>query len=266
MPQTVHGWVPTPAGAGGEAPPPGAAPGAAGIVPPALARPLALIARPRVRDQGEVGCCVSIACTAALELLLPQERGRPPELSPLFHYWQARADRSVAAPISIFTGLQALVTHGICHQRLHPQPLTLAATHVPPSEAALADAKAIAGARFDPVTGVRRGHFAFFRVPDHDRRAVILHALAAGKPVVFGFWQTPGYCTITGARPVHGRELEPREAIGHAALIIGHHPRRGMQVLDAKGPAFAARGTWWLPDDLLQGPLVQESWFLQRND
>ena len=261
MPPTPPGWLPSPAGGPG-----GAASTAAASTAPAD-RPLALIARPHARDQGEVGCCVSIAITAALELLLRKApAARPPVLSPMFHYWQARADRGLAAPLTLLAGLQAAVRHGICHQRLHPQPITLAGARVPPSEAALADARAIAGARFDPITGVVRGRFAFARLPDFDRPRHVVAALAAGRPVLLGFWLTPGYAAITARTPVHGRDLEPRQAIGHAALILGHHPARGLRVLDAKGPAFADRGAWWLPHDLLHGPLVQECWTLHRSD
>jgi len=260
----THGWLPSPPG-GSSAPPPEAAAPAAGPLPSATA-PISLIERPRIRDQGELGCCVSIAIVGALELLL--RRGRVlPELSPLFHYWVARVDRSVAAPLSILTGLQAAVAHGVCRQRLHAHPLTALGARVPPDQAALDDAANLAGLRFDPITGVRRGRTAFTRLPDHRRHHHIRRALAAAQPVVLGFWQTPGYAAITARRPVHGRTLEPVQRVGHAVLVIADHPTRGLRIADAAGPRFGAAGTWWLPHDLLDhSALVQECWSLQRRD
>lgn len=253
----TSGWQPSPPG-GAAAPPPGAAPPA----PPA--GPISLIERPRIRDQGELGCCVSIAIVGALELLV--RRGRVlPELSPLFHYWQARVDHSVAAPLSILTGLQAAAQHGVCRQALHPHPLTVQGAMIPPSPAAQDDAAALAAARFDPVTGVRLSRYTFARLPDHRRHHHIRQALAAAQPVVLGFWLTPGYAAITPQRPVHSRDLEPVQRVGHAVLVVADHPARGLRIVDAAGPRFGARGTWWLPHDLLdQSALVQECWSLQR--
>ncbi|MEZ4384208.1 MAG: hypothetical protein R3A79_22935, partial [Nannocystaceae bacterium] len=146
---------------------------------------------------------------------------------------------------------------------LHPAPITAEGARTRPSDAAIADAKELAGAEFDPVLGVMRGRFEFFRLPDFDRRRAWLATLSAGWPVLLGFWQTPGYQAITAASPRHGDVLRPREAIGHAVLVIGHQRGRGFRVVDAKGRKFAQGGTWWLADDLLETPLIQESWFLK---
>lgn len=255
MPAHDSGWIPSPGG-----------PAARASVGPLGddARPIFLTRRPRIREQGEVGCCVSIAITAAIELLLAGARGRTPELSPMFHYYIARSDHFEAGPISFLAGLQAAITQGICLQRLHDVPFTIAGASRRPSPAAIAEAKARADARFDPITGGLRTRFNFFRLPDHDRRRHFRSALQDGAPIVFGFWQTPGYAGIRAGQAFHGATLTPRQSVGHAALIVGHQPGRGFLVADARGPGFAERGAWWLPDDLLETPLVQESWTLRK--
>ncbi|MCA9661576.1 MAG: hypothetical protein KC486_24765, partial [Myxococcales bacterium] len=63
--------------------------------------------------------------------------------------------------------------------------------------------------------------------------------------------------------PRHGEVLRPRESIGHAALVVGYRRGHGFRVADAKGRGFGDRGTWWLADDLLETPLLQESWYLK---
>lgn len=258
MPARAQGWLPSPGGSGG--------PTAAASVGPPRAddlRPLSLTRRPRIREQGEVGCCVSIAITSAIELLLAGARGRTPELSPMFHYYVARSDHCEAGPITFLAGLQAAVTQGICIQRLHDVPFTLEGAARPPSAAAIAEAKARAQARFDPITGGLRTRFVYVRLPDYDRRRHFRGALEDGAPIVFGFWQTPGYASIHAGRALHGATLTPRLGVGHAALIVGHRPGRGFLVADARGLGFAERGTWWLPDELLETPLIQESWTLR---
>ncbi|MEZ4454459.1 MAG: hypothetical protein R3B09_33720 [Nannocystaceae bacterium] len=252
----VQGWIPS---TGGPIAPTGA---------PTRgddAAPILLTQRPRIREQGEVGCCVSIAITGAIELLLAGARGRTPELSPMFHYWVARGDHYEAGPITFLAGLQAAITQGICLHRLHDVPFTLEGAARPPSAAAIAEAKARAQARYDPITGGLRTRFQFFRLPDHDRARQFRRTLADGAPIVFGFWQTPGYAEVHAGHPVHGATLAPRQDVGHAALIVGHRPGRGFLVADARGRGFAERGTWWLPDALLETPLIQESWTLRQN-
>jgi hypothetical protein len=251
MPPQAHGWRPSQGGP--SAPPPSASGGGPTID---------LIKNPRIRDQGVVGCCVSIAITGALELLL-RDATAYPELSPMFHYYVARPNPGALTSLSLLDGLQVAVDDGVCSQRLHPAPITPEGARQRPSDAALADAKERAGAEFDPVIGVMRGRFEFFRLPDFDRRRAWLATLNAGWPVLIGFWQTPGHRAITAQAPRHGELLRPREAIGHAALVVGYHRGRGFRVADAKGRGFGKGGTWWLADDLLETPLLQESWYLK---
>ncbi len=253
MPADDHGWLPSQGGP--QAPQAGGGPGA-------QAATIELHRRPRVRDQGDVGCCVSIAITGAFELLLARG-GRVPELSPMFHYYRARSDPSGLVSLSLLDGLQVAVREGICDQRLHDQPITDVGARVPPSDAAIADAKALAGTRYNPATGGMRGSFEFFRLPDYDRRDAWRGALASGWPILLGFWQTPGYAAIHAGSPRHGAQINPRASIGHAVLVAGYRRGSGFRVVDAKGRSFAERGMWWLPDDLLETPLVQESWFLK---
>ena len=253
MPEDDHGWQPS---RGGPLAP------STGSAPRSGAATLDVHRRPRIRDQGDVGCCVSIAITGAFELLLARG-GRVPELSPMFHYYRARSDPSALVSLSILDGLQVAIREGICSQRLHDQPITATGARIPPSQAALADAKELAGARYNPATGGLRGSFEFFRLPDYDRRDPWLQTLSSGWPILLGFWQTPGYAAIHAGQTQHSPQISPRASIGHAVLVVGHRRGRGFRIVDAKGRGFADNGTWWLPDDLLETPLIQESWFLK---
>jgi len=205
---------------------------------------------------------VSIAITGAFELLQARQ-GRLPELSPMFHYYRARSDPSALVSLSILDGLQTAIRDGICPQRLHDQPITAAGARTAPTDAAIKAAHASAGVRFNPATGGLSGSFEFFRLPDHDRRNAWLATLTSGWPIVLGFWQTPGYAAIHAGQHHHGRQLSPRAAIGHAVLVIGYRRGKGFHIVDAKGRRFADHGTWWLADDLLETPLIQESWFIK---
>ena len=256
MPDADQGWRPSQGGPSA----PLRGPGPAGT---ADVSRIELHRRPRIRDQGEVGCCVSIAITGALELLEAERSGDLPELSPMFHYYRARSDPSSLVPLSLLDGLQVAVRGGICRRRLHDPPFTAAGARVAPSDAAIADAKAFAGARFNPATGGLSGRYEFFRLPDYDRRSGWIATLRGGWPILLGFWQTPGYAAIHAGSPRHGEQLSPRAAVGHAALVVGYRRGDGFHIVDAKGRGFAERGAWWLGDDLLETPLVQESWFLK---
>ena len=77
MPPQAQGWRPSPGGPSASPPTGGRGGGT-----------IDLIQSPRIRDQGVVGCCVSIAITGALELLL-RDGSDYPELSPMFHYYVA---------------------------------------------------------------------------------------------------------------------------------------------------------------------------------
>ncbi len=258
MPDVDYGWLPSPDGPmapSGSQPEPGR-----DAVELAT---LELHRRPRIRDQGQVvPCCVSIAVTGALELLLARG-GRPPELSPMFHYYRARSEPSALLSLSLLDGLQAAMRDGICSQQLHDQAITSAGASIMPSPEAIADGRKLAGSRYNPATGGLIGHFEFFRLADHDRRRSWLATLGSGWPILMGFWQTPGYAAIHAGLPRHGDQLSPRAPVGHAVLVIGHRRRRGFRIVDSKGRGFGKRGTWWLPDHLLETPLIQESWFIK---
>ncbi len=256
MPDVDYGWLPSPGG------------------PTASSQPersrdavelasIELHRRPRIRDQGEVvPCCVSMAVTGALELLLARG-GRLPELSPMFHYYRARSDPTTLLSLSLLDGLQSAIRDGICSQRLHDQPISPSGASKEPSPEAIADGKKLAGTRYNPATGGLIGRFEFFRLADLDRRKSWLATLGSGWPILMGFWQTPGYAAIHAGLPRHGDQLSPRAPVGHAVLVIGHRRRRGFRIVDSKGRGFANRGTWWLPDHLLETPLIQESWFIK---
>ncbi|MCB9704240.1 MAG: hypothetical protein H6711_20300 [Myxococcales bacterium] len=226
-------------------------------------RPSSLVKHPRVRDQGEVGCCVSISITGAVELLLRPPGGEPPELSPMFHYYMARPRGSRLHSLSIAEGLSSAVRDGICPQALHPQPITPAGAAVPPSDAAIAAARELAGTAFNPALGFEESRLDYRSVDGRRRGPAWREALAAGWPILVGIWLTAGYRAITRQRPIHGADLDGRQSVGHAVLCVGYDPARGFRIVDVKGERFGERGTWWMPTDLAEGPLVHESWTLR---
>ncbi len=212
------------------------------------------------RDQQKVPCCVSCAISVAMECL---DQLTPParELSPLYHYWQARAEidkEEVLTELTLRDGFTAAVKHGIAEKRLHDVPFDRAGALTRPKEEADENAVERRLVDFDPVKKMP----AFFtaKTVQHWKQA-----LRQSMPVVMGFFVTSAYEGITPERPVHGAVPEERSTVGHCVAVIGYDDTQGaFRVKDSRGEGWGDAGQWWFPFEAVESDLVNCAYALGR--
>jgi len=214
----------------------------------------------RPRDQRAVPCCVSIAVVTAMEIL---DQRRPPAsaLSPLFHYHVARRDPNRIEMLDFRTALQSAVTTGVARSRLHAPAYDEAGARARPSAAAYEDAEKQKLVGWDPA--LRRMQYELLGEDDIVEQCRA--SLAAGIPLLIGFWLTSAYQSLTKRSPLHGPP--PRESAqeGHAVVALGYDDSmRALRIKDSRGERFADGGSWWLPYDTLETRLVHEIWALRK--
>jgi hypothetical protein len=223
--------------------------------------------QPRNQGWGEknVPCCVSCSIAAAMETLdainLPST-----ELSELFHYYASRPVKNRLSGIDFRQGLSVVVKEGISPRKFHEIPKSRDVPMV--REDAIQEPKPNA---FDsaknysiPYDAIRKT-FQYRSIPRTD---VISHwkaAIQKNIPIIFGFWMTPAYATITQQNPFHGDIGGTHSELGHAALVLGYDDQiKSFYIKDSRGVSFGDQGCWWLSYDLLETDLVRESWIIEK--
>lgn len=231
--------------------------------PPHAARipPRSELAHPfRPRDQGEIPCCVSIALVTAMEIL---DQRRPPSatLSPLFHYYVARADPTRPGMLDFRTALQTAANTGISKARYHAPAYDEAGAKTPPTDTAFKDAERQRLVGWDPEA--RRIQYEVL-----EGHAVVEQcriAIASGFPILVGLWMTSAYKALSSSNPVHGPPPREPSSDGHAVVAVGYDDtKRALRVKDSRGAGFADAGSWWLPYPALDTPLIHELWILRK--
>jgi hypothetical protein len=253
-----HGWIPSTFD--GRDRPFRAVPGGA----PAPAR--ASLEHPfRARDQGAVPCCVSVAVVTAMEVLDQQS---PPaaELSPLFHYYVSRRDPERIEVTDFRTALQAAVTTGVASASHHAPAFDEAGAREAPLREAFEDAERRRLVGWDPAR--RRMQYEVLEGQDVVEQCRV--AIASGAPLLVGFWATSAYAALfEGARGsfghIHGPPPRETSSDGHAVVALGYDDeKRALRIKDSRGERFADAGSWWMPYDLVEAPLVHEIWALRK--
>lgn len=209
-----------------------------------------------------VPCCVSAAIVTAMEILDLQA---PPgqRLSLLFHYYITRGNPNVMSEVSIRDGMNAAVQNGVCRLPLHePQPvgdvIDREAARQRPLPAAFDDAENQQIANRDSRRRKRYHHLPNVHNISHWKAAI-----DSGRPIVFSFWVTDSYVQLSNGSNVHGG-VRGRPVGGglHAVVACGYDDdRNAVHVRDSRGTAFAERGEWWLPYEVIESPwLIEEAW------
>jgi hypothetical protein len=211
--------------------------------------------RGRVWNQREVPCCTSMAVTAAMESLDGQFGAIEP-LSPLFHYFFSRPSPAHLGDVTLRSALETAVYPGVCRLELHQPPMDRDGALTRPNQEAILDAELRRLVGYDYLLGQAR----YYSLDTHDRVASWRSALAAGFPVIFGFWVTEEYQSGEG---VSEAPPEP-STIAHAVMAYGYRDATAeFLVHDSRGIAFGNQGTWSLAYAAVQSRLVIESWCLE---
>lgn len=223
----------------------------------ALAHSKLLEPRP-VLDQGDVLCCVSVAVTAAMEIV-DHADGASRVLSPLYHYYLARPNPADDSGLVPSRGLMVASVSGVARLALHAPPLTKAGAAVKPDGQAYAD-----GPKQRIDGGVIAGVYGYRRVPPNTEMSQWKAALMAKHPVVLVIWLSDGYDRITAANPRH-EDVVGVTANAHAVVITGFSDTvKAFWIRDSRGTAFGTDGHWYLPYALVNSTLVVESWVVSK--
>jgi hypothetical protein len=213
------------------------------------------------RAQGDVvQCCVSAAVVSAMEVL-DEQTPAATRLSMMFHYYVARSDPRYLSPLTLRQGLEAAVNRGVCAAEFHDPPVTREGARIKPTPEAIEAAKARRIVGYDPV----KRRLEYYRLPDTSRVESWRAALAAGYPIIVGFWITAGYLNLATNGNEHGPLQNEPSTTGHAVTVQGYEDTRArFLVKDSRGVEFAEGGRWWLPYHLLDGRLVDEAWAIRK--
>jgi hypothetical protein len=208
-----------------------------------------------VRDQGEVPCCVAMAVTAAVEVVLAR-RGEPVVLSPMHLYWHARPGTGLSE-LDVRSALDVARRFGIASFQAFP------VGEDPYAEQVTAFALVRPSPEHDlEATGhkVERPDEQYSNVPIGARVRRWRAALTLGVPIVFGFEVPPSYDALGPDDPI----LRPDgpSLTRHCALVVGWADGL-FEVRDSQGRAFGRDGHWWLSDSLVASSFVLESWVLR---
>lgn len=209
------------------------------------------------RDQGDVPCCVSAAVTVAMEAI-DERLGDASELSVLFNYYHARTSPHHLGNLNLRDGLNAAAIRGICRRALHDHPFTREGAQTAPTVAALTDAENRRIADHGPP------HFPprYQELQQPEQPQSWRSSLAAGWPVVMGFWVTAAYWRLSAGEIVHPEPGSGHARDGHAVAVLGCS-ETGLLCKDSRGPGFGDDGTWWFPYSLLGHGLIHEAWMVQ---
>ena len=187
-----------------------------------------------VEDQSTLGSCTGNAIAGALEFI-DKQAGHPCDLSRLYIYYQERALEGTIkqdAGAMIRDGIKACAAVGVPLESLWPYVIANF-THKPPKAA--------------DVDAAKRKILSYRRVTNLDD---VLHCLAGGDPVIFGFsvYESFESDTVakTGIVPMpHAKE---RLLGGHAVLAVGYSQSdQRLIVRNSWGAGWGQSGYFTLP-------------------
>ncbi|MCS6912103.1 MAG: peptidase c1a, papain [Myxococcales bacterium] len=213
------------------------------------------------RAQAQVPCCVSAALVVCMEALLAR-LAAPRRLSVLYHYFVARAGSPELLPIDFVSALHAASMSGVCREALFAPPFTPEGARQTPPPAADRDA-----ARQRLLLHDERDGTVLCRPLESDALEEWRAALAAGYPILLGFWTTPAYWRLRAGGRVHPPISTDERGDGHAVAVLGYddHAFGGaLHIKDSRGAGFASGGCWYLPYELLAYGPFDEAYALMR--
>lgn len=213
------------------------------------------------RAQGEVPCCVSAALAVCMEVLQAR-RAAPRRLSVLYHYFVARGGGPELLPIDFVSALRAASMPGVCRQDLFAPPFTLEGARRPPPPAADRDAACQRLLLHDERDGT-----VLCQPLESDALEEWRAALAAGYPILLGFWTTPAYWRLRTGGRAHPPINTDERGDGHAVAVLGYDDDvlgGALHIKDSRGERFASSGCWYLPYDILACGPFDEAYALMR--
>ena len=206
---------------------------------------------PPAYDQGSLGSCTANAIGAALEYLHNREGLGALRPSRLFIYYNERALEDCIREDSgarIRDGIKTVNKLGACDESTWAYDITKFKKKPPVK--AFKEAKQHMTVSYRKVTSVDD----------------ILHCLADGCPVVFGF---EVYDTLYSAATGSGTPLEmPKEGEecqgGHAVLAVGYdRAKQLVLVRNSWGPEWGMDGYFWMPFSYFTQELASDLWTIQ---
>lgn len=205
-----------------------------------------------VENQGQLGSCTGNAIAGALEYL-DRKLGNPIDISRLFIYYQERAMEGTIhqdAGAMIRDGIKACAKLGAPIEKLWPYRVEKFANK--PAHEAYLDA-------------ARRKIVTYRRVVGRDD---VLHCLADGFPVVFGFSVYEQFESDEVARTGIANMPGPDERMlgGHAVLAVGYNiAQQRLLVRNSWGVDWGMAGHFTLPFGYIQSAsLSDDFWVVQR--
>lgn len=210
---------------------------------------------PQPWNQGPIESCTAHALAAALHALHRIEASR------LALYWAARAVRGRIAWDSgamLHHAVKGLERYGVVEERRWPY------RPVPPNRATGRFLRFSPPARRPPIGRRLAVHGA--RV--ERSLAALKSCLAAGHPVVFGFWAHASFWDQAGRPRVLVPEPAPHERRrgGHAVAAVGYDDAVGAFLIrNSWGPRVQQGGHFWIPYPLMLEPrLCVDHWILRQ--
>jgi C1A family cysteine protease len=208
-----------------------------------------------VEDQGNLGSCTTHAIAGALEYDEDVQKEQFLRLSRLFIYWNERnleGDIAQDGGAQIRTGIKVIAKLGVPDETLWPY--VEDQFTVKPSNEAFEDAlkhKAISYARVMQT--------------EHD----LLHALAAGYPIIIGITIYDSFesdeVAKTGAVPMPNTATEQCLG-GHAVLIVGYNRNtRVFTLRNSWSKDWGQDGYFTLPFEyILSAELAEDFWTISK--
>lgn len=208
---------------------------------------------PPVVDQGQLGSCTANAIAGALGFdMLAQNETFDPR-SRLFIYYCERAMEGTVkqdAGAVIRDGIKAVNTYGAPPETLWPYNIARFARK--PSRKAYTAARAFTSVKYS--------------APAQNLDA-LRAALAAGRPIVFGFTVYESFESQAVASTGQVPMPSPSERVlgGHAVLAVGYDDARGcFLVRNSWGTGWGLAGHCWMPYGYLTNPnLASDFWVIE---
>lgn len=220
------------------------------------------------RNQGwgtaNVPCCVSCAITTAMEVV-DAKIGGVTELAELFHYFFARNRYDQLSAVDFRQGFKTVLNHGVAPREYHPYPASGAFPMKRQDALKYPSVDAIKTAKnYRIAYDIVRRTFRYRNISNYDRTELWKAAIQGGNPVIFGFWMTEAYSSITPENPYHGVIEGMQSSVGHAVLAMGYDEQiKSFFIKDSRGASFGTEGCWWLSYSLVETDLVNESWVIE---
>jgi hypothetical protein len=164
-------------------------------------------------------------------------------LSPLFHYYVTSEHGADAdGRLYLDKGLDTLEYKGICRHKYYPEPLTMNALEIEPSEEAYEDAKSHMLKRPSGNPFMR----PFEKCVQNNRVDWICNQLRQNRPVVMGFWLPESYPNMLRDDTWNDSNIK-KQCGGHCVLVLGYDDaRQALRIQDSRGGNMFDGGRWWM--------------------